>query len=73
VLKTKTGWKMTPTEEVLARASRSEVASVEFDEGRMVSHLKLSFANGHLWEFDVPRTDKKTAKAVVAALESTVS
>jgi hypothetical protein len=73
VLKTKTGWKMTPTEEVLARASRSELASVEWDEGRMVSHLKLSFSNGHLWEFDVPRTDKKTAKAVVVALESSVS
>jgi hypothetical protein len=73
VLKTKTGWKMTPTEEVLVRASRSELASVEWDEGKMVSHLKLSFANGHLWEFDVPRTDKKTARAVVAALESPVS
>jgi hypothetical protein len=27
------------------------------------------FADHKLWEFDVPRTDKKTAKAVVAALE----
>jgi len=70
VLKTKMGWKMTPTEEVLARAPRSELASVDFDEGRMVSHLTLQFANGRQWNFDVPRTDKKTAKAVVAALES---
>jgi hypothetical protein len=73
VLKTKTGWKMTPTEEVLARAPRSELTSVEFDEGRMVSHMKLQFANGQLWEFDVPRSDKKTAKAVVSALESSAS
>jgi len=70
VLKTKMGWKMTPTEEVLARAPRSELASVEFDEGKMVSHLTLQFANGRLWHFDVPRSDKKTAKAVVAALAS---
>jgi hypothetical protein len=68
VLKTKTGWKMTPTDEVLVRAARSELASVELDEGRMVSHLTLRFANGRLWQFDVPRSDKKTAKAVVAAL-----
>jgi hypothetical protein len=69
VLKTKTGWKMTPTEEVIARASRSELASVDFDEGKMVSHLQLHFVNGQVWHFDVPRSDKKTAKAVVAALE----
>jgi hypothetical protein len=30
----------------------------------------LNFSNGHAWQFDVPRTDKKTAKAVVAALQS---
>ncbi len=70
VLKTKTGWKMTPTEEVVVRASREELASVDWDEGKMVSHLTLRFANGHVWEFDVPRTDKKTAKAVVEALQA---
>jgi hypothetical protein len=69
VLKTRTGWKMHPTEEVLARASRSELTSAELDEGRMVSHLRLRFNNDKLWEFDIPRSDKKTAKAVVAALE----
>jgi hypothetical protein len=69
VLKTKTGWKMTPTEEVIVRASRGELASLDWDEGKMVSHLTLRFSNGHVWEFDVPRTDKKTARAVVAALE----
>lgn len=73
VVKTKFGWKMTPTDEALARVSRSELASAELDEGRMVSHLRLRFDNGQLWEFDVPRSDKKTARAVVAALESPVS
>jgi hypothetical protein len=69
VLKTRTGWKMHPTEEVLARAPRSELTSVELDEGRMVSHLRLRFNNDKLWEFDIPRSDKKAAKSVVAALE----
>jgi hypothetical protein len=68
LVKTKFGWKMTPTSEVLARASRSELASVELDEGKMVSHLTLRFGSGQLWEFDVPRSDKKTARAVVDAL-----
>ena len=70
VVKTKYGWKMKPTDEALARAPRSELASAELEEGKMVSHLTLQFANGRLWHFDVPRSDKKTAKAVVAALAS---
>jgi hypothetical protein len=68
LLKTKFGWKMTPTDRVLARASRSDLASVEFDEGKVVSHLTLHFENGRKWEFDVARTERKTARAVVAAL-----
>jgi hypothetical protein len=48
VVKTKLGWKMAPTEVALARAPRSELASAELDEGRMVSHLRLRFADGRL-------------------------
>lgn len=73
VVKTKTGWKMKPTDEALARADRSYLASAELEEGKMVSHLRLRFTNGELWEFDVPRTDKKTARAVVAALRTPIS
>jgi hypothetical protein len=73
VVKTKLGWKMTPTDVALVRAPRSELASAELEEGRMVSHLRLRFTNGRLWEFDIPRSDKKTARAVVTALEGTVS
>ncbi len=73
VIKTKLGWKMTPTDVALARAPRSELASAELEEGRMLSHLRLCFTNGRLWEFDVPRSDKRTARAVVAALERSVS
>jgi hypothetical protein len=70
VVKTKLGWKMRPTDEALARAPRSELASAELDEGLMVSHLKLRFSSGQMWEFDIPRSDKKTARAVVTALQS---
>ena len=70
VVKTKYGWKMTPTDEALARAPRSALASVEWDEGRLVSHLTLSFSDGQSWAFDVPKSDKKTARAVVAELQS---
>ena len=73
VVKTKLGWKMTPTDVALARAPRSELASVELEERRMVSHLRLRFADGRLWEFDVPKADKKTAREVVAALEGALS
>jgi hypothetical protein len=70
LIKTKFGWKMTPTDTTLARAPRSQLSAAELDEGRMVSHLKLRFADGQLWEFDIPRSDKKTARAVIAALNS---
>ena len=68
LIKTKTGWKMTPTDTVLARAPRTELVSAELDEGTLISHLRLGFGGGQRWEFDIPRSDKKTARAVVAAL-----
>jgi hypothetical protein len=73
VVKTKLGWKMTPIDVALARAPRSELASAQLEEGRMVSHLRLRFVDGRLWEFDVPKSDKKTARDVVAELEASVS
>jgi hypothetical protein len=38
----------------------------------MFSHLRLRFADTRLWESDVPKSDKKTAREVVAALEGSV-
>jgi hypothetical protein len=73
VVKTKFGWRMTPTDEALARAPRSELASAVLEEGKLISHLTLRFANDQVWAFDIPRSDKKTARAVVAALESSAS
>jgi hypothetical protein len=48
------------------------LACVEWDEGRLVSHLSLVFADGQVWAFDVPKSDKKTARAVVAELQRSV-
>jgi hypothetical protein len=69
LVKTKAGpFKMHVTEETLARVPRSELTEVELDEGKLLSHLKLRFANGVLWEFDVPKLGKKSAKDLVARL-----
>jgi hypothetical protein len=69
LVKTKTGaFKMGITDQVIARAPRAEVVSSELEEGKLLSHLRIAFANGVAWEFDIPRSDKKTAKGVVQAL-----
>jgi hypothetical protein len=54
--------------EVIARAPRGEVASVELDRGALKSALKIQFADGGSWEFEVPKVHKKTAEAVTTAL-----
>jgi len=61
---------MTPTDTALARAPRTHLSAAELDEGRMLSHLNLRFTDGQVWEFDIPRSDKKTAREVIAALNS---
>ena len=69
IVKTKSGMlKMKVAGEVLARVPRSEIASVELDEGRLLSHLKVAFGNGTVWEFDVPKANKKSAQTLVRAL-----
>jgi hypothetical protein len=60
--------KMHVTDEVLARVPREELEGVELQDGKLISVLKLRYTNGVIWEFDVPRTSKKTASAFVAAL-----
>lgn len=73
LVKTKSGlMKMKIGEEVLARAPRSEISAAELDKGVLLSHLKIVFANGVTWEFDVPKKDKKSAEGVVQALGGTI-
>jgi hypothetical protein len=55
--------------EVLARVPRGELASVELDERMLMSHLKLEFANGAVWQVDIPKQHKKKAQALVSALD----
>jgi hypothetical protein len=69
IVKTKSGMlKMKISNEVLVRVPRSEIAAAELDEGRLLSHLKLAFGNGVTWEFDIPKANKKSAQALVRAL-----
>jgi hypothetical protein len=69
IVKTKSGMlKMKISNEVLVRVPRSEIAAAELDEGRLLSHLKLVFGDGATWEFDIPKANKKSAQALVRAL-----
>jgi hypothetical protein len=69
LVKTKSGaFKMKVTDEVLASAPRSDVASAELEQGKLLSHLKIAFTNGVTWEFDIPKQAKKTAQGLVTAL-----
>jgi hypothetical protein len=74
LVKTKSGaFKMKVTDEVLARVPRSDVASCELDQGRLLSKLEIVFANGVTWEFDIPKQAKKTAQGLVTALGGELS
>ncbi len=54
--------------EVIARLPRREVASVELDPGMLKAALKIGFADGGWWEFEVPKIYRKTAEQLVRAL-----
>ena len=73
LIKTKSGaLKMHVTDQVLARVPREELETVEMTDGKLVSVLRLRYVNGVVWEFDIPRTAKKSAKSFVAALSGTL-
>ena len=52
---------------------REELETVELTDGKLISVLRLRYVNGVVWEFDIPRTAKKSAKSFVAALSGTLS
>jgi hypothetical protein len=73
LIKTKSGaLKMKVTDEVLARAPREELRTVELKDGKLFSSLRLQFVNGTVWEFDVPKIGKKNARQLVAVLGGSV-
>jgi hypothetical protein len=65
--------KMKVTDEALARAPRAELHAVELRDGKLISYMRLQFANGTVWEFDVPKIGKKNAKELVFALGGSVT
>jgi hypothetical protein len=52
---------------VLARVPRSAIARVELAAG-LLSRLEIGFDNAVVWEFDVPRLNRRTAQEVVHEL-----
>jgi hypothetical protein len=62
-----------PIGDALIRVPRSEVESVALERGKLLSQLKLRFANGATWEFEVPRAHRKTAEYFTGALGGSVS
>jgi hypothetical protein len=74
LIKAKSGaLKMKVTDEALARAPRAELQAVELKDGKLISYMRLQFANGTVWEFDVPKIGKKNAKELVFALGGSVT
>jgi hypothetical protein len=67
------GWKPHTKGDALVRVPRSEVQSVELDRGKVLSHLKLTFADGLEWEFEIPRANRKGAIDFTTALGGNVT
>jgi hypothetical protein len=54
--------------EVAGRILRREVSSAELTPGNLKSSLRIAFANGGSWEFEIPRIYRKTAEQVIRVL-----
>ena len=67
------GFKPHPIGDALIRVPRSQVESSALERGKLLSQLKLRFANGATWEFEVPRAHRRTAQDLVTALGGSVS
>jgi hypothetical protein len=69
LVKTKQGlMKLKITDEVHARAARTEVAGADLGGGKLACPLTITFADGSRWELDVPRAGKSAAERVVSLL-----
>jgi hypothetical protein len=74
LIKMKSGaLKMKVTGEALARVPRAELETAELKDGKLIAHMRLQFANGTVWEFDVPKIGKKNAKQLVLVLGGNVT
>jgi hypothetical protein len=71
IVKGKTGLlKPSVGSEVIARVSREQIASVELQPGALKAALKIGFADGGRWEFEVPKVHRKNAERVAHVLKS---
>jgi len=61
--------KLKVTDEVLARAARSEVTRVDLGSGKLACPLTITFSDGGRWEFDVPRGGRSGAQRLATSLE----
>jgi hypothetical protein len=62
------GWKPHPKGDALVRVSRGDLQSIELDRGKVLSRLTLTFADGPVWEFEIPRAIRKDAERFTNAL-----
>jgi len=67
------GWKPHPKGDALVRVPRGDVQSVELNRGKVLSQLKLTFADGLVWEFEIPRAIRKSAEQFTNALGGQVT
>jgi len=67
------GWKPHPKGDALVRVPRSDLQSVEMDKGKVLSQLKLTFADGLEWAFEIPRANRKGAEEFTNALGGNVT
>jgi hypothetical protein len=55
--------------EVIARVPRDQIASVELDRHMLTAGLKVVFAAGGWWEFEVPKVHRGAAENLVRVLQ----
>lgn len=67
------GWKPHTKGDALVRVPRGEVQSVDLEKGKVLSQLKLTFADGNTWQFEIPRANRKGAEEFTTALGGNVS
>ena len=54
--------------QVIARVPRGQVSSATLDPGMLKAALKIGFADGGQWEFEVPKIHRRNAEQVVQVL-----
>ena len=70
---TQLGWKPHTKGDALVRVSRGDVQSVDLEKGKVLSQLKLTFADGNVWQFEIPRANRKGAEEFTTALGGNIT